>query len=285
MQTDKKSLRNPPQVIYARRYLQAEKTTMNQFTERYKTYTNSDLLRVIETQSDYQPEAVEAAKTEINQRNLSDEELTEAKRELEAERQEYQKQNEKNAEAQRKVKTLGTSAFDTINLIQGSAPTAERLIRLVIIIFGLIAIFKWYSQFGLVKFMLTDNSAGWDLSMLKYLLPLILLPIALVLFWLRKKSGWILMAAYLTYSAISAFGLIIMTWNMEPLGIPTLDSLFPQTSTTTQILTTLFFGGTLWVLTRKEIKKHFSIKRQTAIATIAIAGILTIIFIAPFLLT
>jgi len=257
---------------------------MNQFTERYKTITNADLLRVIENQSDYQPEAVEAAKTEINQRNLSDEELTEAKRELEAERQEYQKQNEKKTEAQQKVKTLGTVVFDTINPIQKSAPTAERLIRLITIVFGLIAVYKWSSQFGLVKFMLTDDLAGWDLSMVEYFLPLIILPVALIIFWARKKSGWILMAAYLTYSATSAFGLIIMTWNMEPLGIPALDSLFPQTSTTTQILTTLFFGGTLWGLTKKEIKEHFSIKRQTAIATIVIAGILTILFIAPFLL-
>jgi hypothetical protein len=258
---------------------------MNQFTERYKSFTNSDLLRVIENQSDYQPEAVEAAKTEINQRNLPDQELSEAKSELEAERQEKKKQNEKRAEVERKVKSLGTSVFDTINQIQESAPTTERLIRLVTIVFGLIAVFKWYSQFGLVKFMLTDNSAGWDLSMVEYFLPLILLPIALILFWLRKKSGWILMAAYLTYSTIGAFGLIIMTWNMGPLGIPAIDNLFPQTSPTTQILTTLFFGGTLWVLTKKEIKEHFNIKRQTTIAIIAIAGIFTIIFIAPFLLT
>jgi hypothetical protein len=258
---------------------------MNQFTERHKTLSNSELLRVIENPSDYQSEAVEAAKTEIDQRNLPDQENEDAKRNLEVERQEQQKQNKKKAEVEQKVKTLGTSIFDTINPIQKSAPTAERLIRLITIVFGLMAIFKWYNQFGLVKFMLTDKSAGWDLSMVEYFLPLILLPVATILFWLRKKSGWILMAAYLTYSAISAFGLIIMTWNMEPLGVPALDNIYPQTSPTTQILTTLFFGGTLWVLIKTEIKKHYNINRQTAIATIAIAAVLTILFIAPFLMT
>lgn len=39
---------------------------MNEFIKRYKTLSNSDLLRVIENQSDYQPEAVEAAMAEIN---------------------------------------------------------------------------------------------------------------------------------------------------------------------------------------------------------------------------
>ncbi|MEM7108944.1 MAG: hypothetical protein AAF519_12020 [Bacteroidota bacterium] len=258
---------------------------MNQFTERYKTFSNSDLLRVIDNQSDYQPEAVEAAKTEIDQRNLSDQEMTEAKDELETERQKKQKLNEKRAEVEQKVKTIGTSIFDTINPIQKSAPTAEKLIRLITIVFGLITVVKWYNELGLVKFMLTDDTGGWDLSMIEYFLPLILLPAAVILFWLRKKSGWILMAVYLTYSAISAFGLIIMTWNMEPLGIPALDSLFPQTSSTTQILTTLFFGVTLWVMTKKEIKEHYDINRQTMIAAIGIAAVSTILFIAPFLLT
>lgn len=255
---------------------------MNQFYERYKAFSNSDLLRVIENQSDYQPEAVEAAKTEIDQRNLSDQEMTEAKSELETERQ---KQNEKRAEVEQKVKTIGTSIFDTINPIQKSAPTAEKLIRIITIVFGLISVVKWFNEFGLVKFMLTDDAGGWDLSMIEYFLPLILLPAAVILFWLRKKSGWILMAAYLTYSTISVFGLIIMTWNMEPLGVPALDSLFPQTSPTTQILTTLFFGGTLWVLTKKELKGNYDINRQTTIATIGVSAVLTILFIAPFIMT
>ena len=90
------------------------------------------------------------------------------------------------------------------------------------------------------------------------------------------------MSAYLTYSVISAIGLLILTWNMEPLGIPALDSLFPLFSPTTHILTTLFFGGALWVLTKKEIKLHYNITRLIAIATIAIVAVLTFLYIAPF---
>jgi hypothetical protein len=121
--------------------------------------------------------------------------------------------------------------------------------------------------------------------MIEYFLPLVLLPIAIILFWLRKKSGWILLSAYLTYSAIGAIGLVIMTWNMEPIGVPALDRLFPQTSPTTQILTALFFVGNLWVLTKKDIKEEYNINRQTSFATIGISAVLTILFVAPYLLT
>jgi len=117
----------------------------------------------------------------------------------------------------------------------------------------------------------------------EYFLPLILLPTATILFGLRKKSGWVLMASYLTYSVICTFVLTIMTWNMKSIGIPALDNLFPQTSLTTKTLTTLFFGGTLWVLTKAEIKKQYEINKQTLIKTIGIAILLTILLSAQLL--
>lgn len=258
---------------------------MNQFSERYKAFLVSDLLRVVENKNDYQAEAVEAAEYEIEQRQLTDQELIEAKNELEAERQEKQKLIEKRAEVERKVKRFGALVFDTINPNQKSDPTAERSIRLITIVFGLIALYQLFNQFQLILFMLTDSTTGWDLGMVEYFLPLILLPVATVLFWTRKKIGWILMATYLTYSTISAFGLVIITWNMEPMGVSAFDNLFPQASTTTQILTTLIFGGTLWVLNKNEVKENFKINRHTAIGTMAISGALTILFIAPFYLT
>ena len=257
---------------------------MNEFIERYKTLSNSDLLRVIENQSDYQTKAVEAAKIEIQQRNLSDQEVDEAKSTLETDRQERKKQKEKRAVIEQKVINLGTSLFDIFNPIQKSTPTAEKLIRLITIVFGLIAVIKWYDVFGLIKIMLTDNSAGWDLSILVYLFPVIFLSIATILFGSRKKMGWVLMAIYLTYSAINTFGIIIRTWNMEPTEILGISNTFPQTSTNTQILITLFFGGILWVLSKKEIKEHYRINRRAAITTLGITAALTIIFIAPSLL-
>ena len=261
-----------------------QKKTMNEFIERYKTLSSSDLLRVIENQSDYQAKAVEAAKSEIQERNLSNQEFQEAKNVLETERNERKKQDDKKAAIEKKVKVVSTTFFNTINPIQKSAPSAEKLIRLITIVFGLITIVKWYNEFGLITYMLTDDTGGWDLSMVEYFLPLILLPAATILFWLRKKSGWILMASYLTYSAISSLGLTIMTWNMQPSGMPALDNLFPQTSPIALIMTTLFFGGTLWVLTKKEIKEQYEINKQTLITTIGVSGVLTMLFIAPFIL-
>ena len=258
---------------------------MNQFSERYRNISNADLFRVIENQTDYQPEAIEAAKNELNQRKLTDQDLTAVKVEMKAEQQEKEEYRKKRIEVERKVKNLGASALDTITPIQRSATTPEKIIRLITIVFGLIAILKWYDQFGLASFMLSEISSGWDSSMVEYFLPLLLLPIAVVFFWLRRKIGWILMTTYLTYSAITGLGLIIMTWNMEASGIPALDDLFPQTSTTTQVLALLFYGGALWAVAKQEIKDSFNVNSQTALGTIVTASILTILLIAPYLLS
>ena len=255
---------------------------MNQFAERYRSTSNLDLLRIIENSDNYQPEAVEAAKNEINQRQLTDQELTEAQQELETERQEKIRQGEKRTEVENRVKKLGTSIFDTINPIQQSAPTPERLIRLITIVFGLISIYQLYEQLSMLQFIFNDSGGEWDLSMVLFFVPLLLLPVATILFWFRKKVGWIFLGAFLTYSAINVIGLLIMTWNMEPLGVPAIDSLFPQTSTATYILTFLFFGGTLWVLSKENIREQFNINRQTMLGTIGITTLLTVLIIAPY---
>jgi len=252
---------------------------MNPYTERYKTLTNAELLRITENRGDYQHDAVEAALHEIDQRNLSPNEMTDARVELEAELQQKNLQQEKRAETERKMKSVLTSVIDAVNPIQKTAPTAERLIRMITIVFGLVALARWYNQFGFVVYLFTDTSEGWDSSIVEYLFPLFLLPPATILFGFRKKSGWILLAVFLTYSAINTIGLTIITWNIHPGGVAWLEDLFPSVSPATYIMLTLFYAGTLGVLNKRAIKEQYQITLQTAILTMAITGGLALLLI------
>ena len=54
-------------------------TTSNDFSEYYKTISNSELLTILDNPGDYQTLAVEAAKQEFSYRQLSDEEIQPAK--------------------------------------------------------------------------------------------------------------------------------------------------------------------------------------------------------------
>lgn len=254
---------------------------MNEFTERYKQATNTELLRIIEKSDDYQPLAVEAAKTELDSRNLPDSELNSAKEELRLEQQDSEQKEQKKQERINRVKNIANSAIDNLNPIQKSPIKTDKLINLISILFGGIALYQIIKEFGMLKFMFSGQGE-WDFSMVLYFLPLVLIPTASILFWLRRKNGWILLNFYLCFSAVNSISLIIMTWNMKPTGNAALDSLFPVTSPIVYIMTSLFFIGTLWVINKQDLKEKFQIDKKTMIGTIVISVAISLLILTQF---
>lgn len=245
-----------------------------EFTEKFKTYTNTELLRIIDNPDDYQPNAVETAQAIFSDRQLTEEEIKIAKDELEVERQEKLKKEEKKRAVEDKFKNISKSILDNVNPIQSETPTTEKTITIISLLFGGLFLFQLYKEFGMISYMFTDLSEDWDSIIGLYFFPLVVAPTAIILFYKKNKFGWLLLTIYLTYSAISAFGLFILTINMEPLGIAALDSLFPQTSPIPHFLTFLFFAGTIWVISRENLRTVYSISKQTMILTISITAII-----------
>ena len=245
-----------------------------EFDEKFKTYSNTDLLRVIENPNDYQSQAVETAKTIFSDRQLSEMEIKIARDELEFERQEKLSKEQQKRAVENKVKNVGKSIFDHINPIQKETPTSEKTIRIISILFGGLFLFHLYKEFGMLRFMFTDSYAEWDFSMVLYFLPLIVIPTATILFYMRKKIGWLLLTIFLAYSAVSAIGLFILTINMKPSGIGALDNLFPQILPLTYILGFVFFTGIIWVISREKIRTIYSISKWTMILTVAITALI-----------
>lgn len=245
-----------------------------EFNEKFKTYSNTELLRIIDNPDGYKPKAVETAKTIFSDRRLTDEEIKIAKNELEIERQEKLNKEQKKRSIEDKFKYIGKSILDNVNPIQYETPTTEKTIKIISMLFGGLFLVQLYKELGMISFVSTDNSSDWDFSMVLYFLPVVFVPTATILFYKRKKSGWILLTMFLTYSAILVIGLFILTINMEPLAIPALENIFPETSPFTHIFTFLFFAGTIWAITRKNIRAVYTITKQTMILTISITAII-----------
>jgi len=245
-----------------------------EFNERFKTYSNTDLLRIIDNPDGYQPNAFETAKTIFSDRQLTEEEIKIAKDQLEIERQEKLSKVQKKRAIEDKFKNLGKSILDNVNPIQNETPTTEKTIKIISLIFGGLFLFQLYKEFGMISFMFTDSSSDWDFNMVIYFLPLVVVPTATILYYKRKKNGWLLLTMFLTYSAVLAIGLFILTINMEPSGFAALDNLFPQTSPTTHLLTFLFFAGTIWSISRENMRTVYTISKQTMVLTISITAII-----------
>ena len=255
---------------------------MTEFTELYKKLSNSELLKIVAESNKYNPIAVETAKTEIDSRELSTEELNQAKADINEQKEKKKLEIEKRKRQEEKIKKGASTLFDTINPIQNGIQTPEKIIRLTTLIFAGIAVYRIFKKFRMLIYMFTASGGKWELNMIAYFFPLIMFPLTTFLFWKRKKSGWILLSIFLTYSAISAIGLLFINLDREPSVIPELESLFPTVSPITYIMTIIFFGGSLWLICKENIRNIYTISKQTMLVTIGLPIAVNVIFIYSF---
>ncbi len=252
---------------------------MTEFTELYKKLSNFELLKIIAESDKYNPIAVETAKTEIDSRELSTEELRKVETDINEHQEIKRLEIRKWKRQEEKIKQGASTFFETVNPVQNGIQTPEKIIRLTTLIFVAVTVFTIFKEFGMLSYMFSEGEVNWDLSLVEYCFPLIILPVAIFLFWKRKKSGWVLLSIYLTYSTISAIGLFFMSLGREPSGIPALESLFPTVSPITYIMTIIFFGGTLWLICKEIIRNIYKISKQTMIMTIGSTVALNVVFI------
>lgn len=256
---------------------------MTEFTELYQKLSNSELLEIIAESEKYNPIAVETAKTEIESRKLTENELNQAKSKIAEKENAKKREIEKRKEREEKIKKSTSTLFDTINPIQNGIQTPEKIIRLTILIFGCLAIYRLYKELVMFQIIFHEGISDWDLSMLEYFFPIIILPIAVILYWKRNKIGWILLSIFLTYSAFNAIVLFFMNLGRQPSGIPALESIFPTVSPFVYIATVLFFGGFLFLNSKIGIRDIFKITKKQMITTIGLTIIVNLIFIYSIL--
>jgi hypothetical protein len=70
-----------------------------------------------------------------------------------------------------------------------------------------------------------------------------------------------------------------MDFGREPSGIAALESLFPTVSPITYIMTLIFFGGTLRLICKENIRNIYKISKQTMLVTIGLTIAVNVIFI------
>lgn len=248
--------------------------TSNNFIEYYKTISDTELLSILDNPQDYQELAVEAAKQEFSNRQLSDTAIQEARQPLLAKQMQNEKEREKVKAVESKIKSAGHTFIDTINPIQPGIPSTEKTIRLIVIIFGGIFLYQFISGFR-ENLAYIKDIPGFPFESIAILLPQILLPAATIAFWKRKTLGWTLLTIFLTFSAVGALWLFFQSFNRNPSGFAGLDNLIPRLSPTTYIIQLLFSGVTIYVLCKPNIREVYSVDKQKMATTIGITGLVT----------
>ena len=245
------------------------------FIKQFEAYSNMQLLRIIDSPNDYQPEAVEAAKAIISNRRLTEEEIETAKGELDAEKQEKERKENKFKD---KVTSVYKSAFDSVNPMNKRNLTAEKTIRNISIFFGAILLLHLFRNHEIRLYL--DIFPDWDTSAIFVFLPLLVGVTAIILFYKKKRVSWFLFIIYLIYYAVSAFWMFIMVLSITPSGIGAVDVLLSTFySPVIYIITFIFYVSIAWVISRKNIRSVYSISKQTMFYTISITALIMIFII------
>jgi len=82
-----------------------------EFHEKFKTYSNVELVRIIKNSRDYQPKAVETAKTILSGRQLSETEILIAENEVKVEKQQKREKRQKQID-ERRIKSANFPYFN-----------------------------------------------------------------------------------------------------------------------------------------------------------------------------
>lgn len=149
-------------------------------------------------------------------------------------------------------------------------PSTPKAILWLSILMILLFLYQLYSQFGLLMYMFKNNAAKWDFSMAMYFLrPLVIMPVAAILFALRKKSGWALLSGYFIYLAFNTIVLLYFAFRHPYNSANPVDQLLPAAPANSLIGWAVFIGGCLYFIFKKEVREVYSANRQkVAIAVV-----------------
>lgn len=249
---------------------------MDEFLKKFTSFSNTDLLRITHNSTDYKTEAVSVAVKILESRQLTVEELEKAKAELDSFSRLEKIQTLRKENIDYKANKIITLIFGRFNPFQLDISSTERIIRSITILMGILFAVQFYIDFPALSFLFTaspDNfHLSWYTSLLYLLLPHFLFLLAIVLFFLKKGIGWILLTIAITYSVITYLTFVFSFTLMYPRLVC--------------IVKALIGGGFLAFLCNRNLRRIYSIsdrKMYLTIGTVSTILISLILYLKFFI--
>jgi len=255
---------------------------MNPFAEKYKTLNVAQLLEIIDTPENYQAVAVQAAKQEILARNLAEDELAQARAENQLLADEKRESEEAfHAQASR-IKDFFIKLPEL--LIKNDAPKYIGIIILIIAILslwvGVDELFRFFARLFPAR---PVQRSLFSLLGSFSLFSGIYLSLTAILFWQRKKWGWIYLAGYAVFCTTNqAIFITQLIWSGQFFDYFNI-ALWSSFSTIILLYTLIYITITTFAF-QKKVRTLYQIDRKFA-AVALIAGVIFSIFMhMPYLL-
>jgi len=251
----------------------SQKKSINPFTEYYKTITNTELIIILDNPDKYQQEAVEAAKLEFNNRNLSEEQIAEARAPVIAQKEKKERQKEKLESIKQQAIDTGDILIDVLNPIRQDKPGTDKIILTISVVYGLLSLYTLISNWRIIPYFIRDIPE-FPMDSLLFFTPIVLVASGTLLFWRRMKFGWILMAILTSWTAVQS---ILHFAGSFPSESPGITNFFPRHSPVIHLATFIFFGATVYVICKQQVREAYGIGKKQMLITIIFFGLISIL--------
>jgi len=228
----------------------------------YIRLSNVELLKIIEEKEKYQPEAIILVNEILTQRNLSSEDINQAKSEISLL---LNKKRERQEKIDKTISRINLFIDDHFGLKEKSPVKILNLFCIVIFIYTLIS-----GLFSVGSFAGYFNSKieGYIAGSLLYILQL------LIVFLLYKRSnwGWVCYNGFYVFLAVSGIASFILYFYYKS------EFPFIRGNPYPSLVSSIFSTGIVLFLNTRKIVGQFSIQSQGRVTTIAVS-LLSVFFI------
>lgn len=256
------------------------------FYDKYKDYSNTDLLKIVRRPTEYQVAAVEVATQILNAREVTQSDVEQVDNYF----------DEIDTETKRKTDKINSYKEKTADFFEPVLkPTSEvkpeKWLNILLLVIGLQYLWTLYINISdlvrFVKFVVDCKSYGFDNStepvsywtcfssrfdplVFFQIVTLIYIPIIFYLLFKRKRWGWILLFADTLFGLISLISQSYIFFKYQQYHQGDTVSFF------TQIIIKGLFVFFLW---RNYISDFFNVTREIKKKTAIVTTIVTVLFI------
>lgn len=255
---------------------------MNEYEKRFALLENEKLLKVLQDAKKYLPEAIDAAKAELEKRDLSEAEIEAFQQASKAKQSVIDSRNRKLKEVENQITHVGSELYDTVRPIHEGLMPTHRKIHLVVVLFAFLAVKSLVTNAWALKGLFRGGFAfGFS-----HLIPFFLMTLIAFLWWKEKRSGWVLSTMYLTGRLVE--NLHALLTRIIPHKEESFDSLiyendyesfFPEINPVYYLSLIFFYGAFLWFVNNRDLRDSFGISKLMSLLTIGITAAFFVVLI------
>ena len=229
----------------------------------YTQLSNVELLKILEEKEKYQPEAIVLVNEILLQRSITDEDVSQAKSEINFL---FNKKKERHEKVEKRITRINEFIDEYFGIKERSPEKILNIFCVLIFIYNLTVGF--FNIKGLASYF-NSKIEGYIAGSLIYILQL------LIVFLLYKRSnwGWVCYNGLYVFLAVSGIVSLVLYFYYKS------EFPFIRGNPYPDLLSSIFSTGIVLFLNNRKIVGQFSIQNQGRVTTIVVSLLLSVFFI------